>query len=73
MTITVEGKNVNLVQVTNDNTGFQAGLYFVPYNVTMDEMQYAIEKAEDQDDFDSNNNLGIQRVYAYDMIADLKF
>jgi len=73
MTIQVEGKNMNLVQVTNNSDGQSVGLYFVPYNVTMDEMQNAIEKAEDQDDFDENNNLGIQRVYAYDMIAELNF
>lgn len=73
MTIHVEGKSMNLVQVTDNSTGQSIGLYFIPYNVTIDEMEYEIENAESQDDFDENNTLGIQRVFPYDMIADLKF
>ena len=47
MTIHVDDKSMNLVQVTNNSTGAQLGLYFVPYNVTMDEVQHELEKSED--------------------------
>ena len=53
-----------IVQLTGQEFGDHIGLYLVPKNISDDEFEKCFEAAEDQDDFDENNTLGIERVFA---------
>ena len=73
MILKLDGKSHTLVQVTDDSTGEAIGLYLVPEEVSIDQFETAIQEADDQNDFDEENTLGVQRVFAYDSILTLKF
>ncbi len=73
MILKVNGKSQTLVQVTDDSTGVAVGLYLVPEKTTIDEFEAALKAAEDQNEFDENNTLGVQRIFAYDSILSLQF
>jgi len=57
-------KDKRLVQLTNQEFGDHMGLYLVPKDVTDDQFETAFNSADDQDDFDENNTLGIERIMA---------
>lgn len=69
MEIFVENDSKKLVQVTDGNEGVAIGLYLIPVDVSYDDFENEFEKAESQDEFDENNSLSAQRVYAYDSIV----
>lgn len=73
MILKENGVSQTLVQVTNENDGTVLGLYLVPKNVQLAEFEIALISAEDQDDFDCNNTLGVQRISAYDSILDINY
>ena len=73
MILTIEGQSHTLVQVTCSDTGMNQGLYLIPETIEIDEFEKEFEKAEDQDEFDNNNELGVKRITAYDSILNLKF
>lgn len=73
MILLESGKKQTLVQVTNENTGEVMGLYLVPEGVTVNEFEDEIVQYEDQDDFDENNELGVQRIFADDSVLDVQF
>lgn len=73
MILTINGKSHTLVQVMSTANGLQYGLYLVPDNVEIKEFEKAFEAAENQDDFDCNNNLGVERITPYESILDITF
>ena len=73
MVIKVDSKSQKLVQVTNENNGTVLGLYFLPVNVPFEKFEKEFTAAESQDEFDENNTIGAQRVFAYDAILDVEF
>lgn len=73
MELKANGKKVILVQVSDINNDSDVGLYLVPEGVDIDDFEQEIQKAEDQDDFDMNNNLGVQRIFACESKVDTNF
>lgn len=68
--MTINGKT--LVQVTNDNTGVVVGLYLVPTE-NIEAFEVDIQCADDQDEFDENNLVGAERIFADDCILNIQF
>lgn len=67
--------NINgriLTQVTNSDNGTVIGLYLVPIDKT-EEFEQAMENIEDQDEFDCENTLGVERVFVDELILSVKF
>ena len=61
-----------LVQVTDYN-GNDIGLYLVPENVPQTQFEEEIKKYDDQDEFDENNKLGVERIFAEESLIDVNF
>ena len=73
MLLTTENnKKMYLVQVTDYN-GNDIGLYLVPENVTQTQFEEEIKKYDDQDEFDENNKLGVERIFAEESLIDVNF
>lgn len=68
--MTINGRT--LVQVTNDNTGVVVGLYLVPTE-NIEAFEVDIQCADDQDEFDENNLVGAERIFADDCILNIQF
>lgn len=62
MIVKVENQGHTLVQVTCSYTGIIIGLYLVPETIEIEKFEKEFEKAEDQDEFDNNNKLGVKRI-----------
>lgn len=73
MIIKVDGIEQTLVQVTDSVTGVNRGLYFVPKHICVETFEYELKKSGSQVNFDENNDIGVQRVYAYESLLDLEF
>ena len=73
MILNVDGVSQTLVQVTNENDGTVMGLYLVPNDISLAEFEIALISAEDQDEFENNNTLGVERIFAYDSILDINY
>ena len=71
MIIKVENKSQTLVRVTN-LLDEQMGLILVPENVSLSEVEEALEKTNFED-FIENNTMGVQKVYPYEMIVDVEY
>jgi hypothetical protein len=73
MLLTTENnKKMYLVQVTDYN-GNDIGLYLVPENVPQTQFEEEIKKYDDQDEFDENNKLGVERIFAEESLIDVNF
>ena len=73
MLLTTENnKKMYLVQVTDYN-GNEIGLYLVPENVPQTQFEEEIKKYDDQDEFDENNKLGVERIFAEESLIDVNF
>lgn len=57
------GDVVKLVQITNELDDLPIGLYLVPEKVSNDELEENFKRANSQDEFDNQNNLGIVRIF----------
>lgn len=62
MIYNIKGDTVRLVQVTDTITNEPLGLYLVPISVSNEELEDNIAHVSSQDDFDNENDLGIERV-----------
>ena len=69
---TENNKKMYLVQVTDYN-GNEIGLYLVPENVPQTQFEEEIKKYDDQDEFDENNKLGVERIFAEESLIDVNF
>lgn len=72
MILKLDGKSQTLVQVTSQNNGDVLGLYLVPEGISIEEFENAFELANDQDDFEDSNTLGVERIYAHNSILDVE-
>ena len=72
MNLLINGKEMNIIQVTDINSGFAAGLYLVEKD-KIDHFEEEICMFDDQNLFDENNRCGAKRVFAYDSILNLNF
>lgn len=68
--MTINGKT--LVEVTSNISGESVGLYLVPTE-KIEQFEKELSDAEDQYEFDENNTVGAERVYADDVILDVQF
>jgi hypothetical protein len=68
--MTINGKT--LVHVTSGIDGTVLGLYLVPTE-NIDAFTKGLENAEYQNDFDEENDLGAERIFADDIIIENQF
>jgi hypothetical protein len=62
----------NLVEVTSTSSGMALGLYLVPVG-KLEEFETEFAQAEDQDEFDENNNVGAERIFAIASFVEESF
>ena len=71
MILTVDNKQMKLVQLSSTDDINPKGLYLVPNHISFDAFEEEVAKFEEQDDFDSKNTIEAQRIFAYDSIIEL--
>ena len=76
MIIKVNGKSMTLVQLSTTDSEIPKGLYLVPATISIAEFEAqvkAFDKSQDaQNDFDTLNTIGAQRINAYGSMLDLE-
>jgi hypothetical protein len=77
MILKVDNIQMKLIQVSSRNLFVDdinpKGLYLVPNKVEINDFEEEAEKFEEQDEFDENNSIGAQRIYAYDSVVEINW